>query len=496
MNIADMLGEVRAQFKTKPIVLFGDRCVGMQDFESQVAAWRRKLRGDGISKGDMVVLLARNKPEWLACCFAGLSVGAVMVPVNPALTANEVRHIIDHSEPKLVVADADLSPLCSLAAHKPGLSVLGHLPMDHAAADEVPVDCSSDDPAFIFYTSGTTGNPKGAVITHGSVLHTTALEAGHFDITPGDVTLVVGSLAFIYPLVLNALSCLRGGASIGLTDKFHPASAIASVEQWKVTILMGVPTMYVMLANYAQGKVAGLPSLRLCISGGAVLAPSLVDRFAREFGIQLFDLWGLTEGTPLTSYKPGVDAAVRPESCGRALPGVSLRVVDDGGDTLATGQVGEVLARTPSVMLGYYRNPRATLDTIGDGWLRTGDLGKLDEDGYLCILGRKKDLIIRAGANIYPSEIEEIVFKIPQVAECCVVGLPHDVYGEEVAAFIVPRGAEQLTADEVRRQCREHVGEYKVPTIIEFVDSLPKGPTGKILKRALREQWSRKMESV
>jgi long-chain acyl-CoA synthetase len=496
MNVADILDYVRDSFIDRPVILFEYTEVSLQLLEDQIFAWRAKFAAQGISRGDTVVLLARNSPQWMASCFAALAEGLVVVPVNPALTANEVGHIVDHCEPRLLVADSDLIALCGGGAHTPQLAILEVLPQTPRTDRSPPISCQAADPAFIFYTSGTTGKPKGAVISHGSVLHTTALEAKHFTFTSDDTTLVVGSLAFIYPLVLNALSCLRGGAAIALTDKFHPGHAIQMINQRTVTVLMGVPTMYVMLANYAQDNSASMPSLRLCISGGAVLPPSLVERFVGIFGVQLFDLWGLSEATPLTSYKPGFDVRVRPGSCGRPLPGVQLKVVNEDGAELPVGKVGEVWASSRSVMLGYFRNPVATAETITARWLRTGDLGMMDPDGYLYILGRKKDVVIRAGANVYPSEVEEVIFKMRDVGECCVVGVPHDVYGEELAAFIVSRGGSQLSADSVRQHCRKLISEYKIPTTITFVESLPKGPTGKILKRVLRDQWIRAGEAA
>ena len=493
MNICDVFTDVHRKFVGRPFLKFSADQFSLDSFLKGLTISAGLLRTHGVGPGDRVLLLAKNRPEWLTACFSVLSMGAIVVPVNPALTKSEIAHIVRDSGPIVAIVDDELvgtvesNDACLRVVSTRLFCIPSALSIEGSNGSNINwFNCSSTDAALIIYTSGTTGKPKGAVLSHAGVLHTVQMEAEHFLISSSDSTIVLGPLSFLYPLVVNFLSCLAGGASVVLPERFHPKEILESIQHHQVTIMMGVPTMYIMMCNFDGMKDAKLRSLRLCVAAGAVLGPSVVARFAERFGVQLYDLWGLTEATPLTGYDLRVDKSVRPESCGRALPGVQIQVVDDSGHKIAFGEIGEIWAKTPSCMLGYYNNPSATAATVEDGWLQTGDLGKITNDGYLYIVGRKKDLIIRGGANIYPAEIEEVLFKMPDTAECAVVGVPHDIYGETVKAFIVRKPGSSVSQAQFEEFCRTQLAEYKVPAEFAFVQELPKGPTGKILKRLLK----------
>jgi long-chain acyl-CoA synthetase len=492
MNVAELLFEAAPLFADKPLFRYGERSCSFSEVTTQVQGVAQALRARGVQRGDRIVLLAKNKPEWVMAMLAALSVGAIVVPVNPALTASEVGYIVEHSEPVLVFADSDLVAMVPSAGLAPAVVAFGaagptgwHGVVAQGKPEAGVADCGAEDPAVIFYTSGTTGRPKGVLLSHRAARAITEVTCTNFRLQPDDSTLIPNSLSFIYPLMINCFSCIRSGATVVLQDRFHPEHVLRAIEAQRITVFMGVPTMYTMMLNWAQDQQVDTSSLRFCVAAGSSLPWNTVQRFKERFGAALYDLWGQTEGTPITSYEPASEPMGRPDSCGRALPGCGVRIIDDHGRDVPAETVGEVLLTGPNVMLGYYKNPDATADTLRDGWVHTGDLGRLDADGYLYIVGRKRDMIIRGGANIYPVEIEEALYSHPAVLECAVVAAADDLYGEAVRACVVLKAGHTVSAEGLQQHCRQRLAEYKVPSTIDFLAELPKGPTGKILKRLL-----------
>ena len=492
MNVADILTGCASHYATKPLFLHPAESDGYREFADGVSRLTSALGLMGAKRGARVVLLAGNHPQWLACFFATVATGAAAVPINPALAAPEVRTIIAHCEPVIAIAQEEFVPLlqgtgCQMAHCILGSSGIAQWRHIAPSNMEQRAEMQADDPALIYYTSGTTGKPKGVVLSHGAVLFGTKMFARHLQISPSDRSLVTGSMAFILHLILNVLSSMTGGAGIVLLDRFHPELAVEAIERHKVTLLMAVPTAYVMMLNWLEeNRSYDISSIRCAITAGASFPAALYQRARQRLGFPVFDLWGMTECAPMTTYDPAIDREGRLDSCGRPLPESHIRIVDDGLHDLAVGEVGEVLLRSPAMMSGYFRNPQATAETVVDGWIRSGDLGKVDRDGFLYIVGRKKDLIIRGAANIYPVDVEEVLYAHPAVGECAVVGVPDEIFGETVKAFVVLKNGTLATADELLEHCRRNIAEYKVPSRIEFAASLPKGATGKILRRALR----------
>ncbi len=496
MNIAQIFWNSRPSFASKPILIVDDKDVSFDDLADRVQLLTGVLRSRGIGPGDRVVLAMNNCTEWLASILAVLGSGAICVPTNPGLRPPEMCNIANHCEPKLAILDAELVGHFDQAkvkfdtiVRKGGGANDWERVVTGSRPDAFVADVKDSDPALIFYTSGTTGVPKGVLLSHGAELFAAQMVAKHIAVTPSDRSIVMGSLAFIYPLIINALASIFGGASVVLQDRFHPQLAADAVRKHQVTIMMGVPTMYVMLISYAdKTSDCDFSSVRMAFSGGASLPDALVKRGKASLGFNIFDLWGMTECTPVTSFDPKLETAGQPDSCGRALPGCAFKIVDDDLKECPVGTIGEVMLTGPLIMTEYYKNPAATAETLIGGWIRSGDLGMTDKNGFLYIVGRKKDLIIRGGANVYPVDVEEALYTHEGVAECAVIGKPDEVFGEIVKAYVVRKNA-TTGAAELVEHCKTKLADYKVPSEIEFIDELPKGPTGKVLRRELRE-WS------
>jgi long-chain acyl-CoA synthetase len=498
MNVAQIFWNSRSSFANKPILVVDDRDVNFDVLADRIQRLTGALRSRGVGSGDRVVLAMNNCTEWVVSILAVLGSGAICVPINPGLRPPEMCNIGNHCEPKLAILDAELVGHFAQAKVKFDTIVRGggdandwQAVVSGAALDAFVTDVKDTDAALIFYTSGTTGVPKGVLLSHGAEIFAAQMVAKHVAITASDRSIVMGSLAFIYPLVINALASIAGGASVVLQDRFHPQLVADAVRKHRVTIMMGVPTMYVMLMNYADtGKGCDLSSVRAAFSGGASLPDALVKRAKSSLGFNIFDLWGMTECTPVTTFDPKRESAGQPDSCGRALPGCAFKIVDDDLKECPLGTIGEVMLTGPLTMTEYYKNPSATAETLIDGWVRSGDLGMTDRDGFLYIVGRKKDLIIRGGANVYPVDVEEALYTHEGDTECAVIGTPDDVFGETVKAYVV-RKTKATGVAELLAHCRTKLADYKVPSEIEFIDELPKGPTGKVLRRELRE-WTTK----
>jgi long-chain acyl-CoA synthetase len=449
------------------------------------------LAAHDVAPGDRVAIMLPNVPEFAFVYYGVLRAGGVVVPMNPLLKAREVAFYLADSGARMVFAwPAAVEEVAT------GLAQAGDTAMVVVDPDaftellaeqervDVVVDRDPSDTAVILYTSGTTGQPKGAELTHGNLVENVAVsQSDLLNLTQDDV--VFGGLplfhSFGQTVTLNA--SMARGATVVLLPRFNPAAAAGLMATYGVTVFAGVPTMYAALLGLDDAPE--LAGLRVCISGGAALPVEVLHRFEERFGSEILEGYGLSETSPVASFnRPGRDR--KPGSIGYPVTGVEMAVVDKAGNPVATGEVGEIAIRGHNVMKGYWRRPGATVEVLDrDGWFRTGDMGRVDEEGFYFIVDRKKDLIIRGGFNIYPREIEEVLYEHPDVAEAAVVGIPHDSHGEEVGAAVTLRPGATVTETELRDFVKAQVAAYKYPRRVWFVDDLPKGPTGKILKREI-----------
>ncbi|WP_432082830.1 long-chain-fatty-acid--CoA ligase [Streptomyces sp. WAC 04229] len=448
------------------------------------------LHGRGVAPGDRVALVMPNVTGFPAAYFGILRTGGVVVPLNPLCKAREIAHALRDSGASLVLA----SPGCAAQAERATADVGAECLVtdtkvfDTAVRDVDPmpgvVERADDDTAVILYTSGTTGSPKGAELTHRNLATNAATVVETLvRVGPGDV--LFGGLplfhAFGQTCALNA--AVVAGATLTLLPRFDPAAALEIMHRDGVTVFLGVPTMYTALLQ-APTPHGRDPRLRLAVSGGSALPTEVLHAFEERFGVTVLEGYGLSETSPVAAFNPP-GRQRKPGSVGLPVRGVDVQIVAEDGTPVAPGDIGQIVIRGENVMKGYWNRPRATSEAVREGWFHSGDLARADEDGYLFIVDRKKDVIIRGGYNVYPREIEEVLYEHPAVLEAAVVGVPHEAHGEEVAAVVVLRDGARTSADELRDHVRDRVAPYKYPRIVTLAEALPKGTTGKILKREI-----------
>ncbi len=447
------------------------------------------LHERGLKPGDRVGIMMPNVAEFPAVYYGILRAGGVVVPMNPLLKEREVAYYLGDSGAGLVFAwHAFTAEARAGAEHAEAeLIVVDDVSFPELLASAVAVeevtDRGSADTAVILYTSGTTGQPKGAELTHGNLISNT--EVARTDIvraSPEDVIFGGLPLFHVFGQTVALNVAVASGACLTLLPRFDPAHALRIIAGHRVTVFEGVPTMYVALLHQPDRADYDTATLRTCISGGAAMPVEVLRGFEEAFGCTVLEGYGLSETSPVASFNhPGRER--KPGSIGTPIRGVQMRVMDNSDREVPQGEVGEIVIRGPNLMTGYWRRPDATAEAIREGWFHTGDLARVDEDGYFYIVDRKKDMIIRGGYNVYPREIEEVLYEHPAIAEAAVIGLPHPALGEEVAAAVALKPGATVSAEELRDFVKAQVAAYKYPRHVWIVEVLPKGPTGKIQKR-------------
>jgi long-chain acyl-CoA synthetase len=492
MNLA-ALGEENVEKYGEYVCLVFDRRE-LTNVDQQRGAHRlaNALRRRGVGPGDRVVVMLPNCPEVLQSYTAITKLGAVIVPVVFLLGGEEVRHILTHSGAKVLITSPDLAwkaeGWSGTVVLVGGAGAPGALPWEEIVAAESDafhtVERRPADLAVILYTAGTTGQPKGVALSHANLVSNARSAASLYEFDRTQWSLAVLPLSHSYGLTLMNAGHILGTRAV-LLRWFNPELVLETIQQYRVQQMGGVPTMFVYLLNFPGAEGFDTSSMKAWGSGAAPLPVEIVEPFEKKFGGRLLEGYGLTEAAPVVSAHR-YSGERRLGSVGPAIPGVEIAILDDDDRARPAGEVGEVCVRGPNVMLGYYRMPEETARTVRQGWLHTGDMGRLDGDGYLYIVERKKDLIIRGGFNIYPREVEEVLYAHPAVAEAAVVGMPDPLMGEDVLAFVVPKAGATPTAEALIAFCEERLARYKCPKHVRFVDTLPKSPIGKILRKELR----------
>ncbi|MEU6347502.1 long-chain fatty acid--CoA ligase [Streptomyces sp. NPDC046977] len=490
MNLASDLVDSARAHPDRAALRAGSDTVAYRALDEGSAAMARRLRDRGVAPGDRVAIMLPNTPEFAVAYFGALRAGGIVVPMNPLLKSPEVAYYLGDSGARLLFVWHAVAGEARAGARQAGAEVVvvepggfdGLLASGPSAGDMT--DRHADDTAVILYTSGTTGHPKGAELTHANLTRNRDVAAEVIRLGPGDV--VFGGLplfhAFGQTCTLNA--SVTAGACLTLVQHFRAESALAVLAEHGVTVLAGVPTIFRRLLQPPGRESYDLSRLRLCISGGASLPGQVLRDFEAAFGCAVLEGYGMSETSPVAAFNP-LQGAHKPGSVGIPVPGVRMQVVDGKGEEVPCGETGEIVISGHNVMKGYWRRPEDTAAAIRDGRLHTGDLGRVDEDGYFWIVGRQKDVIIRGGNNVYPREIEAVLYTHPAVAEAAVVGLPDADLGEEVGAAVVLAPGAHATAGELREYVKSRVAAYKYPRRIWMVDALPKGPTGKVLKQEI-----------
>lgn len=494
MNLANSLVQAAQTSPDSPAITLDDLTLTYRDLlreASRVAGW---LVEKGCEPGDRVGLVLPNVPSFPVHFFGALLAGAVVVPMNPLLKCREVEYYLRDSGCRFVFAHPGLDAVATAAANVGVCSVFVEAsggPGEPATGDPVagdpvsvdPVPRDGQDTAVILYTSGTTGKPKGAELTHDNLLGNADLTRRRLaQLSHDDVVLGCLPLFHVFGLTcgLNAVVLARG--CLTLVTSFEGTRALRVIQRDRVTVFEGVPTMFSALLGATDREQYDVSSLRVCISGGSALPVQVLKEFEAAFEATVLEGYGLSETSPAACFNH-LDRLRKPGSIGEPVENVQVRIVADDGSEVAQGEAGELLVRGPNVMKGYWQLPEATAEAVVDGWLHTGDVARQDDDGLLFIVDRKKDLIIRGGFNVYPREVEEAAYEHPDVVEAAAVGLPHPELGEEVGLAVALTSTSTVTSREIRAFVTKRVAAYKYPRRVWIVAELPKGPTGKVLRR-------------
>jgi long-chain acyl-CoA synthetase len=503
LNLAMILRESAAAHPDKEaVVLHPFRLsYGQVDaLSNQVAS---SLRGLGLKPGDRVGLMLPNVPQFVVSYYGILKAGGVVVPMNVLLKAPEVNFYLADSESRFLIAWEDFAGealkgapagVTSFVVNKPGSDAVpeGSRSFNELMGGSAEFDMeatSPDDTAVILYTSGTTGKPKGAELTHFNLYMNCTISGGLFGFRDDDVGLAVLPLfhSFGQSSVMNV--AMRFGGTISLVPRFEVAAVCEAISRDRVTVFSGVPTMFFALLHDPSVANHDLSSLRVAVSGGASMPAEVMTTFEKKFGLTILEGYGLSETSPTASFNQSIEDR-KFGSIGKRIWGVEMKIFDEEDRPLPRGKdhVGEIVIRGHNVMKGYFKKPEATAEAFKGGWFHSGDMGYQDEEGFFFIVDRKKELIIRGGFNVYPREVEEVLYTHPAVQEAAVIGVPDERMGEEVSAVVALKAGQTVSEGDLIAFTKERVAAYKYPRTIRFVETLPKGPTGKILKKELKQQ--------
>ncbi|UCH33280.1 MAG: long-chain fatty acid--CoA ligase [Armatimonadota bacterium] len=511
MTLGKMLDESARRFRHRACLIFRGKRTTYGEFADLTDRYARAMYDIGIRKGDRVAIWALNGPEFVTAYYGNAKLGAISVPINTTFTPEEAHYILSDAGAKAIVAHAAYEPaLHQIWQRLPDLQHGIVIPAEDAPssflrwddlmqqgadalarADESALDFKergmTRDVAVFLYTSGTTGHPKGAMLTHRNIIWDA--EACHraIPLDRDDVALCVLPMFHSFAELVLMVFPVTIGASVAILERFIPANVLQAIHEHEVTLFCGVPSMFAVMLQVPREQRPPITTLKYCVSGGAPLPAKVFQGFKAEFGVPILEGDGPTECSPVVSVNP-LEGPHKIGSVGLPLPGIQVKIFDEHDREVRTGEIGEIVVKAPSVMLGYHNQREATQEALRGGWMHTGDMGRIDEDGYIYIVDRKKDMLICSGMNVYPREVEEVLYQHPAVAEAAVVGMVDELRGEVPVAFIALAEGKSATEREIISFCRERLARFKVPRKIEFRDQLPKTATGKILKQDLRNE--------
>jgi long-chain acyl-CoA synthetase len=504
MLLYDIVRKGADEYPDRVALIYKDTPSTYGQLAGQVNRLASALQARGVERGDSVAVLLPNCPPFTLAYFASTALGAICVPANPLLKPAELAHIWGDSSIKMVVTAPPLIEgtriaLESLRSEAQIVSVgdreetpEGVLTFNELVAEGRPdrVDTTGideQDPAVCIYTSGTTGRPKGALLSHRNLISNCRQISQALDFHETDNFLCVLPLFHSFAGTVCQNTALFCGAKSTILEQFHPTRLLEAVARHRVTIFPGVPAMYGVLLQIPADVPVDISSVRFCVSGGAPMPVAIMQAFEQRYGAVILEGDGPTECSPVTCVNPP-HGARKPASVGLPMPGVEMRIFNESDEQLPVGEVGEIVVRGDNVMLGYRNQPEETAEAMRHGWYHTGDLGRVDEDGYFFIVDRKKDMIIVGGLNVYPREIEEVLYSHPAVLDAAVLGVPDRKRGEEPIAVVALKPGQEVSGLDLLRYCRERLANYKIPRHVVFRESLPRGGTGKVVKRLLRKE--------
>jgi len=513
--LGEMIVRDARKFPDKEALIYGKTRLTYKQFNARINQLAHALLDLGIKKGSKVAILAFNCNQFMEAYFALAKIGAMAVPLNFRLHLEELKYIVNHSDAEaFIMGEAFIEMVQGIQKDIPQVKnyvsitdkpVEGMLHYETWIAkypdNEPLILVEEEDPAFIMYTAGTTGRPKGSVLTHKNEVVMCMLETMFVAGEPGmpDIT---NAIAFAAPPVFHLaafafcqISFFLGATVVLPVEVFNPEYIMKTIEEEKINAILLIPAMAIFILQLPELEKYDTSSLQVWVTGAAILPTEVRKQIMKFFpNVKIFDMFGQTEMSPVVSGLVPSESEGRETSVGKALPFIEIRVVDDEDNDVPLGTVGEAIYRGPTIMKEYYKEPQATAEAMRGGWFHSTDLVREDEEGYLYIVDRKKDMIISGGENIYPAEIEEVLYKYPKILECAVIGVHDEEWGESVKAIVVCKEGESLTEEEVVEFCQEHLASYKKPKSVDFIDSLPRNPAGKVLKTVLREKYGKSVK--
>jgi len=496
MNLLDFVKERTKEYESKVFLWQGNESLTYQEFDWETGRMAAALQSLGLNKGDHAAVLFLNSIDTLLSYFSIIKAGGTVIPLNPLYTPREMAFILQNSQAKFLLAASQFQKaIKGIEPQVPDLSLsIFRREEDPTVVKTVEqmapsahyfqtVELSPEDEAIIFYTSGTLGKPKGVILTHGNFTFSGPNIARAYGLQEKDITLAVLPLVHVFALASPVFGSLSSGGTVVILERFQAEAVLQAFEHYKITWFPGVPTMFNYLYHSVERGAYDISSIRMGLSGGASLSVELLQNWEKRFQAPILEVYGLTESTGLVTANP-VQGIRKPGSIGLPVNGVETRLIDNEGKTVARGEVGEL--KGPNATKGYWKLPDQTAESIRERWVYTGDLARQDEEGYFYIVGRKKDLIITGGYNVYPREIEEVLYAHPAIYEAAVIGIPDEVKGEIPKAFVSLQPGKNASAGEIIDFCKANLAPYKVPRQVEMRAELPKSSTGKILHRQLR----------